>query len=181
MGRRFDLEGPLRAAGRRLLDDAHFGDQLRRRGAQQSALGGERRSVQGKLAVYQHGFLRPSADGHYLQYADGTPFFYLGDTHWILPHYRLDTSNAPGVASAYSCASARRVSLLCPFPRLFRSYREALEFILVNRTRDGMGCRPSRSQRKLSNRPYLWRLTFSRRTKCSENGHGGWQRGVPGA
>ncbi|MFG1911866.1 DUF4038 domain-containing protein [Kribbella sp. NPDC048928] len=45
---------------------------------------------QGNLEIYQHGFLKPSADGHYLQHADGTPFFYLGDTHWILPHERTD-------------------------------------------------------------------------------------------
>ncbi|GAB3823211.1 hypothetical protein GCM10028799_39520 [Kribbella italica] len=64
---------------------------------------------QGNLSVYQHGFLRPSADGHYLQHADGTPFFYLGDTHWILPHERFDTSNAPGVASQFKYVVDKRV------------------------------------------------------------------------
>lgn len=30
----------------------------------------------------RHGTVRVSADGHFLQYADGTPFFWLGDTVW---------------------------------------------------------------------------------------------------
>lgn len=34
-----------------------------------------------------------SADGHYLQYADGRPFFYLGDTAWEIFH-RLDREEA---------------------------------------------------------------------------------------
>lgn len=33
-------------------------------------------------AIYRHGFLKVSDDHHYLTYADGTPFFWLGDTHW---------------------------------------------------------------------------------------------------
>ena len=37
-------------------------------------------------ALYQHGgFLRVSADRHYLTYTDGTPFFWLGDTWWFCP------------------------------------------------------------------------------------------------
>ncbi|MCH5376216.1 MAG: DUF4038 domain-containing protein, partial [Planctomycetes bacterium] len=31
-----------------------------------------------------HGPLKVSPDGHSLQYADGTPFFWLGDTAWAL-------------------------------------------------------------------------------------------------
>lgn len=37
--------------------------------------------------------LRVSDNGHYLQYADGRPFFYLGDTAWELFH-RLDREQA---------------------------------------------------------------------------------------
>lgn len=33
-----------------------------------------------------HGRLKVTLDGHYLQYADGTPFFWLGDTGWELFH-----------------------------------------------------------------------------------------------
>jgi hypothetical protein len=33
---------------------------------------------------WHHGRLQPSANAHYLQYEDGTPFFWLGDTGWEL-------------------------------------------------------------------------------------------------
>ena len=36
----------------------------------------------GELDIYKHGFLKVSADKDYLTYGDGTPFFWLGDTHW---------------------------------------------------------------------------------------------------
>ncbi len=35
---------------------------------------------------WQHGQLKVSANGHYLSYDDGTPFFWLGDTGWELFH-----------------------------------------------------------------------------------------------
>jgi len=35
---------------------------------------------------WQHGRLQVTRDGHYLQYEDGTPFFWLGDTGWELFH-----------------------------------------------------------------------------------------------
>src|SRR4051812_15011379 len=35
---------------------------------------------------WKHGRLKITADGHYLQYEDGTPFFWLGDTGWELFH-----------------------------------------------------------------------------------------------
>jgi hypothetical protein len=45
----------------------------------------------GRNPVRQHGgFLRVSANGRYLTYADGTPFFWLGDTWWAFP-----SSNVP--------------------------------------------------------------------------------------
>lgn len=63
----------------------------------------------GKLEIYKHGFLKVSSNGRYLTYADGTPFFYLGDTHWILSHERFSTSNAPGVASQFKYTVDKRV------------------------------------------------------------------------
>ena len=36
----------------------------------------------GSNPLYAHGFLRPNAGGRYLEHADGTPFYWLGDTHW---------------------------------------------------------------------------------------------------
>lgn len=38
----------------------------------------------GDLAIYQHGFIQAVPGKKYMMYADGTPFFYLGDTHWTL-------------------------------------------------------------------------------------------------
>ncbi|GAC1598115.1 MAG: glycoside hydrolase family 140 protein [Chitinophagaceae bacterium] len=44
--------------------------------------------------VFSHGRIIPSRDGHYLQYEDGTSFFWLGDTAWELFHrLRLDEIN----------------------------------------------------------------------------------------
>ncbi len=39
----------------------------------------------GKNLLYRHGALRVSQDRRYLIYADGTPFFWLGDTAWNGP------------------------------------------------------------------------------------------------
>lgn len=38
----------------------------------------------GELDVYKHGFPTTGAGKKYFTYADGTPFFFLGDTHWSL-------------------------------------------------------------------------------------------------
>lgn len=37
-------------------------------------------------SLFKHGRLQVTKDGHYLQFADGTPFFWLGDTGWELFH-----------------------------------------------------------------------------------------------
>lgn len=42
---------------------------------------------------WKHGDLRASDNGMYLQHVDGTPFFWLGDTGWLLPQ-RLDRDEA---------------------------------------------------------------------------------------
>ena len=39
----------------------------------------------GKLDIYKHGFIKTSINTRYFTYDDGTPFFYLGDTHWSMP------------------------------------------------------------------------------------------------
>ncbi len=36
----------------------------------------------GDLDIYKHGFVTVDPEKKYFVYADGTPFFYLGDTHW---------------------------------------------------------------------------------------------------
>lgn len=64
----------------------------------------------GKLGMYRHGFLKVSEDRDYLTYADGTPFFWLGDTHWtFVTEERLDESNCPKFDSQFRACVDRRV------------------------------------------------------------------------
>ena len=42
---------------------------------------------------WSHGDLKVADNGLYLQHSDGTPFFWLGDTGWLLPQ-RLDRDEA---------------------------------------------------------------------------------------
>ena len=44
----------------------------------------ECKAYSGELAVYRHGFVTTRYGEKYLTYEDGTPFYYLGDTHWEL-------------------------------------------------------------------------------------------------
>jgi hypothetical protein len=64
----------------------------------------------GNLDIYKHGFLKASEDRRYFVYDDGTPFFYLGDTHWLYIHERFDTSNVKGVPSQFKYVVDKRVS-----------------------------------------------------------------------
>lgn len=64
---------------------------------------------EGKLAIYQHGFLKVHPSGKYLTYADGTPFFWLGDTHWEFAFgERWDESNHPQMTSMFRGMADRR-------------------------------------------------------------------------
>ena len=60
-------------------------------------------SYTGNLAIYQHGFLRTSANNRYLTYADGTPFFWLGDNQQsnLTGQTRLNESNDPRYSSMF--------------------------------------------------------------------------------
>lgn len=65
----------------------------------------------GEKAIYQHGFLKVSPDGRYLMYADGTPFFWLGDTHWgFVAGEKWDWSNHPKMDSMFKGMVDKRVS-----------------------------------------------------------------------
>lgn len=44
----------------------------------------------GDLDIYKHGFVTTSYGEKYFTYADGTPFFYLGDTHWSMGGETID-------------------------------------------------------------------------------------------
>jgi hypothetical protein len=63
-----------------------------------------------ELAVYRHGFLRAASAGNHLEHADGTPFFWLGDTHWRFAWESWDGSNKPGWSSQFRGIVDRRVT-----------------------------------------------------------------------
>lgn len=48
----------------------------------------------GDLDIYKHGFVKTQANTRYFMYADGTPFFYLGDTHWTMLSEEFDSAGA---------------------------------------------------------------------------------------
>lgn len=82
--------------------------------AANTGLQGITRSVQcdpyaGTLPLYQRGFIKVAPNGRHFTYADGTPFFYLGDTHWIFIHERFSTSNVEGVPSQFKYTVDKRV------------------------------------------------------------------------
>lgn len=65
----------------------------------------------GDLSLYRHGFLRVSEDKDYLEHADGTPFFWLGDTHWtFVTEERLGESNCPKYESQFKACVDKRVA-----------------------------------------------------------------------
>ena len=52
--------------------------------------------AEGDNPCYRHGFLKVSDNRRHFVHADGTPFFWLGDTHWQMPDTeRLDVCNHP--------------------------------------------------------------------------------------
>jgi len=46
----------------------------------------------GEYEIYKHGFVKTQRDKKYFIYDDGTPFFYLGDTHWSMMKEEYDSS-----------------------------------------------------------------------------------------
>ena len=67
----------------------------------------------GALDIYRHGFLKAEPGKKYLTYADGTPFFYLGDTHWGMYKEELDepgpNAGSTGAESHFKYIVDRRV------------------------------------------------------------------------
>lgn len=68
-------------------------------------------AYRGDLAIYKHGFLKVSETKRYLEHDDGTPFFWLGDTHWLglSAKERLYESNDPRFASQFQGIIQRRL------------------------------------------------------------------------
>ena len=54
----------------------------------------ECKAYSGDLEVYKHGFVTTRLGEKYLTYDDGTPFYYLGDTHWQLGDETYDMVQA---------------------------------------------------------------------------------------
>lgn len=51
----------------------------------------------GSSAIDKHGFIEFSDNRRYFQHADGTPFYWLGDTNWQAPNYvSITQCNYPG-------------------------------------------------------------------------------------
>ena len=48
------------------------------------------RAYRGDLPIYRHGFVQARLGMKYMTYADGKPFFYLGDTHWNMYREEMD-------------------------------------------------------------------------------------------
>ena len=70
----------------------------------------------GKLAIYQHGFVKTVPNQKYFVYDDGTPFFYLGDTHWNLgaePISNISTLTTQRVKQGYTVIQSEPLS--CTF------------------------------------------------------------------
>lgn len=51
----------------------------------------------GDTGIDRHGFVQLSENNRYFTYADGTPFYWLGDTNWQAPNYvSITQCNYPG-------------------------------------------------------------------------------------
>jgi hypothetical protein len=61
------------------------------------------------LPIYKHGFLKVSKNGHYFTHMDGTPFFYLGDTHAMAMHERWNNCNHVNCSSQFKYEADKRL------------------------------------------------------------------------
>ena len=65
---------------------------------------------EGEFEIYKRGFIKISENSRYFTYADGTPFYYLGDTHWLMQREPFKTSNVEGIDSTFKFIVDYRVS-----------------------------------------------------------------------
>ena len=89
-GRGRNVEGALRlaASSARTRFRSECSGRERHGTARRHRQGGGR-AYNGENPLYIHGPLRVAADKRYLEHADGTPFFWLGDTWWMGLCHRL--------------------------------------------------------------------------------------------
>lgn len=65
----------------------------------------------GELDMYRHGFLQVSESRDYLEHADRTPFFWLGDTHWtFVTEEKFNESNCLQYDSQFKACVDKRVA-----------------------------------------------------------------------
>ena len=78
----------------------------------------------GKNPLLQHGFLKVSADKRHFEHADGTPFFWLGDTWWKGLCKRLTWEGFQELTADRKAKGFSVVQIVCgPYPDegLFRA------------------------------------------------------------
>lgn len=67
---------------------------------------------EGKLEIYRRGFVKTEPGKRYFVYDDGTPFFYLGDTHWAMLAEEIDEPGPHAgdliVDSCFRCMADKR-------------------------------------------------------------------------
>jgi hypothetical protein len=86
----------------------------------------------GDLDIYKHGFLKKGPQGRYLIHRDGTPFFWLGDTHWtFITEERLNESNCARYKSQFKACVDKRVAQ--GFTVYQSNFRDGKDFNLFGR------------------------------------------------
>ena len=65
-------------------------------------------SYSGNLPIFKYGVLTLSKNKRNLAFRDQTPFFWLGDVHWLWEAERLEESNKPGWSSEFRGMADRR-------------------------------------------------------------------------
>jgi len=82
---------------------------------------------EGELDIFRHGFLKVGPQGRYLVHDDGTPFFWLGDTHWtFITEERFDESNCPKHDSQFKACVDKRVEQ--KFTTYVCNFRDGVDF-----------------------------------------------------
>ena len=129
-------------------------------------------NVTGSVSAYQvtadetsnpnllHGFINFSENGRYFQYADGTSFYWLGDTNWQAPNYvSITQCNYPGCDCGNQFEHEVNDRLEKGFT-VYQTYFDSAES-------DGGG------QRSTTTEPSLWVWAAENQTKASSsNGTG---------
>lgn len=71
----------------------------------------------GDNPLLKHGFIRVSANGRYFEHADGTPFFWLGDTWWKCLCQRMTWDGFQELTSDRQAKGFNVVQIVCgPYP-----------------------------------------------------------------